>query len=332
MTFAEKERPLFSKKRVATWALKDLERRTKSPAKGAPEGAPGLAARAASKADVSIAARIPPDRFPPGLKTRRVPISSPKRISGRDNPEFKRLLAARGRKTKDRILVEGRKLIGEAIRSNVHVAMIAVADAERAADWEAHAPVRLLSAPLMKSLTEVESPQGVVALVERPRSAGDWLERPDAFILILDGVQDPGNVGTLFRTAEAAGATGLLLSRGCADPLSPKALRASAGSAFRLPHRSDLRVDELLEALPARVRLVASVSSMGAPSLFDASLSLPLALALGSEGSGLDPLIEAAASARVRVPSAREVESLNVGVAGAIALFEIARQAGILRV
>jgi len=261
-----------------------------------------------------------------------VPIPSPKRISGRDNPEFKRLLAARGRKTKDLILVEGRKLIGEALRSHVPVAMIAVKDADGVGEWEAHAPVRLLSAPLMKSLTEVESPQGVVALVERPRSPSDWLDRPDAFILILDGVQDPGNVGTLFRTAEAAGVSGLLLSRGCADPLSPKALRASAGSAFRLPYRHDLRVQELLEALPARARLVAAVSDAGAPSLFDTPLRLPLGLALGSEGSGLDPLIEAAASARVRVPSARDVESLNVGVAGAIALFEIARQAGILRV
>jgi len=139
-------------------------------------------------------------------------------------------------------------------------------------------------------------------------------------------------VGTLFRTAEAAGVSGVLLTRGCADPLSPKALRASAGSAFRLSHVPDLSPDEMLGKVPGGVRLLAAVAGPGALSLFDeAPLSLPLALALGSEGSGLDPKIEKASSHRVRIPCARNVESLNVAAAGAIVMFEIARRVGILR-
>ena len=144
-------------------------------------------------------------------------------------------------------------------------------------------------------------------------------------------MQDPGNVGTLFRTAEAAGVSGILLTRGCADPLSPKALRASAGSAFRLPHVCDLAPDEIETLLPKGVPIAAAVAGAGALSAFEAPLDLPLALALGAEGQGLSARLESSSSLRIRVPQAREVESLNVAVAGAVVMFEIASRAGILR-
>ena len=259
-------------------------------------------------------------------------ISPPKRISGRDNPEFKRFLAVRARKDRGLILVEGPKLLEEAVRSKLKVRAVALDDG--AIDLPGHlsVPVFRFSAPLMKSLSDVEAHQGVIAVIERPRFADLWLKEKKAFILVLDGLQDPGNVGTLFRTAEAAGVSGVLLTRGCADPLSPKALRASAGSALRLPHLLDLSVGELLERLPADTQLASAVVGPLALSVFgEAELSLPIALALGSEGSGLDPRIEAASSHRIRVPSARNVESLNVAIAGAIVMFEIARRAGILQ-
>ncbi len=259
-------------------------------------------------------------------------ISTPKRISGRDNPEFKRFLAVRARKNRDLILVEGPKLLGEAIRSKLTVRAVAVGEPATAISEDPRVPFFHFAAPLMKSLSDVETHQGSIALVERPRFEGDWLKQKAAFILVLDGLQDPGNVGTLFRTAEAAGVTGVLLTRGCADPVSPKALRASAGSSFRLPHVLDLSADDLLGRLPKGASLVAAVSGLGALSVFDqAELSLPIALALGSEGSGLNPRIEGASSHRIRIPSARNVESLNVAAAGAIVMFEIARRAGILR-
>jgi TrmH family RNA methyltransferase len=268
----------------------------------------------------------------PWIKTPEVPIPSPKRISGRDNPEFKRFLAVRARKTRDLVMVEGSKLLGEAVRSNLKVVLIAVDGTSRSEGaLGSSGPWVQFSAPLMKSLSEVETHQGVIALVERPRPTREWLKGPDSFVLILDGLQDPGNVGTIFRTAEAAGVSGVLMTRGCADPLSPKALRASAGSAFRVPHVPDLPVDELLSLLPPGLCLAATVVGPGSISVFEAPLNLPLALALGSEGSGLDPRVEAAASMRIRVPIAGKVESLNVAAAGAIALFEIARRAGTLR-
>ena len=254
-----------------------------------------------------------------------------KRISGRDNAEFKRFLAARSRRSSDVILVEGPKLLDEAIRSRLVVHMVAVDEGSAALDAVQGLPRVQFASALMKSLADVETHQGVLALVERPGEDRGWLGVENAFILILDGLQDPGNVGTLFRSAEAAGITGLLLTRGCADPLSPKALRASAGSAFRLPHVSDLTADEALALLSAPTRLMAATVGPLAASIFDTPIHLPLALALGSEGSGLSARIESAAQLRIRIPVARPVESLNVAAAGAIVMFEIARRAGKLR-
>lgn len=258
-------------------------------------------------------------------------ISQPKRISGRDNSEFKRFLAVRARKNRDLILVEGPKLLEEAMRSNLLPEAIAFSGQTPGVETQLQAPRFEFSAPLMRSLSDVETPRGPMALIARPRFKRDWLEDPKVFVLVLDGLQDPGNVGTLVRTAEAAGVSGILLTRGCADPLSPKALRASAGSAFRMPHVLDLPAEELLTLLPARIKLAVAVSGPGALSVFEATLTLPLALALGSEGSGLSARIEAAASQRLRIPHARKVESLNVAAAGAVILFEVARQAGRLR-
>ena len=255
----------------------------------------------------------------------------PRRISGRDNPEFKRFLAVRARKNRDLVLVEGPKLLEEAIRSNISLRVVAGDDRAASAVLPVKAPFIRFSPALMKSLSDVETHQGLLALVERPRFSLTWLAADDAFILILNGLQDPGNVGTLFRTAEAAGVTGILLTRGCADPMSAKALRASAGSAFRVPHVTDLSVDELLALLPPPIRLAAAVATPGALSVFETSFTRPVAVALGAEGSGLDARLEANASMRIRIPFAAEVESLNVAAAGAVILFEMARQAGTLR-
>ena len=258
-------------------------------------------------------------------------IAARKRISGRDNAEFKRFLAVKTRKNRDLVLVEGPKLLAEAVRSRVELKVVAVDGTSVSENLvpDGIAAVQFSSA-LMGSLSDVETHQGVIALAARPVFSKEWLEDSKAFVLILDGIQDPGNLGTLIRSAEAFGVSGVILSRGCADPFSPKALRASAGSAFRVPHVAHLGVDAVLELLPSRVRLVAAIAGTEPLSVFDAPLGLPLALALGSEGSGLSPRLEAEASVRIRIPQARPVESLNVASAGAIALFEIARRAAIL--
>jgi len=145
-------------------------------------------------------------------------------------------------------------------------------------------------------------------------------------VLVAAGIQDPGNLGALLRTAEAAGATGAYLTDGAADPFSWKALRGSMGSAFRLPHRRRLATADALSRLEARGVTVVAADPEGGQRYDHADLRRPVAILLGPEGAGLAPTTRARASAAVAIPMARGVESLNVAVAAGVLLFEAARQ------
>ena len=145
-------------------------------------------------------------------------------------------------------------------------------------------------------------------------------------MLIAAGIQNPGNLGALLRTAEAAGATGAYLTDGAADPFSWKALRGSMGSAFRLPHRRRLSTADALARLQARGVSVVAADPGGAQRYDEADLRRPVAILLGPEGAGLSPAARARASAALAIPMARGVESLNVGVAAGVLFFEAARQ------
>jgi RNA methyltransferase, TrmH family len=144
-------------------------------------------------------------------------------------------------------------------------------------------------------------------------------------------VQDPGNIGTIVRSAEAFGATGVVTTRGSADPWSPKALRASAGSGLRFPVLRGIAVPVLLAQLRvAGVRIVAASSHALAAAVAaadaEADLREPVAIFIGNEGAGLPPEIEHAADARISIPMSARVESLNAGVAASVVLYEAARQ------
>ena len=187
-------------------------------------------------------------------------------------------------------------------------------------------PVRRLDEWLLSSLSELEASPGLLAIAERPRFDEAALFRDSALILIAVGVQNPGNLGALLRTAEAAGATGAYLTSGCADPFSWKALRGSMGSAFRLSHVGGLSGAEAMQRARAR-GLQALATEPTAPVAYDeVDLTRPTALLVGAEGSGLPAALAAAADVRVRVPMRPPVESLNLSVASGVILFEAARQ------
>jgi len=209
---------------------------------------------------------------------------------------------------------------------------------------------------VLRAVCEVETHQGIAAAVARPqKSALDELgsvrsgkdgrrsvvsardantehptpntarQRP-ALLVIAHQLQDPGNVGTIVRTAEAAGATGLIATRDTADPFGPKALRAAMGSAFRLPIESQADLaDVARRCKDAGIQIVAADASAKATHVeFD--WKPPVAILLGREGSGLDAQALKLATTCVRIPMARPVESLNVAAAAAVLLFEAARQ------
>jgi TrmH family RNA methyltransferase len=173
-------------------------------------------------------------------------------------------------------------------------------------------------------LAATESPQGVIALVRPPVWTLDQLLRGRALVVVLDGVQDPGNAGAIVRAAEAFGATGAVFLKGSVSPYNPKCLRASAGSIFRLPVVSAFDPHLLLAALDQkRVAVFAALPGAEATAA-QSDLSGRTALVIGSEGHGVSALLSGRARG-VRIPT-HGVESLNAAVAAGILLYEAARQ------
>ena len=168
--------------------------------------------------------------------------------------------------------------------------------------------------------------------VLRGAASSDGAFRAGApLLVVMAAVQDPGNVGTVVRSAEAFGATGVVATRGSADPWSPKAVRASAGSALRLPLLRGMAIPVLLAQLRvAEVKIVAARSRVSADggelAGTGADLRDAVAIFIGNEGAGLPPEVEHAADARISIPIAESVESLNAGIAASIVLYEAARQ------
>jgi RNA methyltransferase, TrmH family len=244
-------------------------------------------------------------------------------VTSRSNPLVARLRALKSRADADLALVEGPKLLQEAVAAGI--AIVEVAAAPDASVPAVPVPVRRVAADVLASLSEMETSQGVLAIARRPSFDEAALYRSVPLVLVAAGVQNPGNLGGLLRTAEAAGATGAYLTDGCADPFSWKALRGSMGSAFRLPHVRRLPLADALRRLAAHGVTIAAAALPGTPC--DAvDLRGPLAIVLGPEGAGLPDDVAAGADLRLAVPMQAPVESLNVGVAAGVLLFEAARQ------
>jgi TrmH family RNA methyltransferase len=213
------------------------------------------------------------------------------------------------------VLAEGPHLLDEALRSGIEIYAVILAESapEPFQGLGTARVVRVLDG-LFHKLASTESPQGVLALVRLPQwTAGD-LMRGTPLVVVLDGVQDPGNAGAILRTAEAFGATGVVFLKGTVSPSNPKCLRASAGSAFRLPMATEIPNGIELYAADPRAKL----------SLAEARFAVPCAILIGSEGSGVRPELAKRATG-VKIPTV-SVESLNAAVAAGILLYEARRQ------
>lgn len=186
----------------------------------------------------------------------------------------------------------------------------------------------LVVAPdLLRRLADADAPQGVLAVAGLPRLGPAALpRRPGGVYLFAEGLQDPGNLGALARTAEAAGAAGLALAPGSAHPNHPRALRASAGSLLRIPVALGCEPDDIEGRLAGLAsRWIALVPRGGEP-LYQAALEGTLILAVGAEGPGISAPLAARAQVRLTIPVEPAVESLNATVAAALVLFELRRR------
>jgi TrmH family RNA methyltransferase len=276
------------------------------------------------------------------------PGEAPTQLTGRDNRWLKKFRAAlrAGEPSADgSIGVEGPHLVEEALRAGLPIeAILASAAGERHLGKlvplvPPGIPVLRTTDRLFAGVADTQTPQGIAALVCPRVASFDDLVRGRPLVVVLVGVQDPGNVGTILRAAEAFGATGAAAcasgNSSTANPFAPKALRASAGSALRLPILHGVSLPILLAQLRvAGVKLYAAcpepapaaASAQRALNPWETDLRGPAALLLGNEGAGLPAEVERSADARVQIRLAPGVESLNAAVAAAVLLYEAARQ------
>jgi len=258
-----------------------------------------------------------------------------RRVASRQNPLVKdlRRAFARSETTPDgSCAIESVRLVEEAIRSGLRFravffrqSSLAVAD-RLLPQIAAQVETVLLPNEIFDSAVATETPQGVAALAKVKSFSLDDVLRPyQPLVVVLSGIQDPGNLGTMLRSAEAFGASGVLLGEGTVSQFNSKAVRASAGSVFRLPTIA-VKVEEAIPRLrQAGLRLVATSSHGGTPA-DQANLASPLALFIGNEGSGLPRELMSQMDETVVVPHPGPVESLNAAVAASVLLYEAARQ------
>lgn len=260
----------------------------------------------------------------------RVPAErGPRRVESRQNARVKALRAglARGGPTaQGHIALEGLHLLQEAVKTGLklHSVFLRAGNEGLLAKIDVgQADLLVLAPEVFASATLTEHPQGIAALVESPAFSLQDMLRETPLLVIVGGLQDPGNLGTLVRSAEAFGATGMILLPGTVGLWNAKTLRASSGSAFRLPVVSMPAEDAFATLQAHGVRLYAAVARDGAPMV---DLRLPAALLIGNEGSGLPKAWIARADARVTIPCPGASESLNAAVAGSVLLYEAMRQ------
>ena len=262
------------------------------------------------------------------------------RISSRDNPLLRQARSVRDGKIDGLIFIEGLRLAEEALQSGLEIEAVIssaeIAEKERAARFLSAASavcrrIGSVSEKLLATISFTKTPQGIILLAKRPESGKAQLAlraKVKPLLVILHGINNPVNVGAIMRSAEAAGATGVITTINTADPFSPKSLRGAMGSAFRLPIWERASYDDALRWCAAH-KIKTVCADVKAKTLYtELDWTIPRALIVGPESTGLSGDEVAAADEAVRIEMKGQVESLNVGVAAGVLLYEAARQRG----
>ena len=255
------------------------------------------------------------------------------RIESRENSLVKRLVRLSNdrkfRKEMQEMVCEGEKMLGEALSSGMDIHDILLAeDAEldiallRQAEGQG-AKLYICPSSLLGKVSNVKTPQGVAAVCAMPPSPAP--EEMGNRLILLENVQDPGNVGTIIRTADAAGLDGVLLSNQCADVFSPKVLRATMGSIFRMNLRTTDDLPGELTKLREKGYSILSSQLDGTPFYERQGVAERFALIIGNEGNGVSEQVQQTATHRVRLPMRGGAESLNAAIAAAIMMYELMR-------
>ena len=256
-----------------------------------------------------------------------------KTIRSKDNPAYRETLKLLRKKYRDQtgmFLIEGPRPVLDAVRSGNGIGTVflreSAADSpqsqEAAVLCEAeHVRLAVLADGLFDKLSDTEHSQGILASAGK-KAPGELT----GSILILDRLQDPGNIGTIIRTAEAAGFGALITIKGTGDVYSPKTARAAAGSLLRVDVFEGMETDEAVQLCREHGRRIIASDLQGSVEYTDADLTGAIALVIGNEGSGISGEFRSAADVKVRIPMEGNIESLNAAAAAGILMYEAVRQ------
>jgi TrmH family RNA methyltransferase len=259
-------------------------------------------------------------------------------LTSKQNPKVKYFSSLRNKKKRGeegRFIIEGIHLVEEALSKGLLERAIYGKNLLKTSEGsalfsrmiKANIPIEEASDNIVRYLSDVETPQGIIASVKpRMSDLGSLFDVDDPLIVVACGIQDPGNLGTIIRTASAAGCSGLILTKGTADPYNEKSIRASTGSIF---HLNMVKIDDIITLIPSLKRRGIKVVSgfTDAPkTYFEADYRGPTAIVIGSEGQGLPRELLGLSDESVSIPMSGNTESLNAAISAAVILYEALRQ------
>lgn len=259
-------------------------------------------------------------------------------ITSSQNPVIKEAKALKEKKSREEkrlFFIEGLRFVEEALKEDAEIKNVILSEKFlqiKGADLlldkieKAGLNTSYVTNKLFGEITDTENPQGVMAVVGMRDAGIEAVIKEKSFVLVLDSLQDPGNMGTIIRTADAAGVTGIILSKGCVDVYNPKVLRSTMGSIFHLPLYFADSLVEAISFLKSRgIRILAS-HLKGEANYFQLNLTDSLAVVVGNEAKGIGEETVQLADSLVKIPMPGRAESLNASVAAGLLLYEVVRQ------
>ncbi|MDD4565954.1 MAG: RNA methyltransferase [Eubacteriales bacterium] len=255
-----------------------------------------------------------------------------KLIISADNQTFKKAVQLKQKKYRDeqnRYLIEGPNLVHEAYRSNIDIEMILQSEDYCGGDAFLDIPTVTIRKGLFHKLSDTESPQGILAIVKKRIYTEEEFftqQAASSNLIVLDRLQDPGNIGTILRTADAAGFHGAILLKGTADIYSSKIVRAAAGSLFRLPVLTAETPEQVIELLKKYEKKIICTAPNCKKNYYDVDMCEDAALIIGNEGNGVCDEFLIKSEYLVKIPMEGPIESLNAAMSAGILMYESVRQ------
>ncbi|MCX7922491.1 MAG: 23S rRNA (guanosine(2251)-2'-O)-methyltransferase RlmB [Clostridia bacterium] len=260
------------------------------------------------------------------------------KITSNQNPlikEIKSLKEKKHREAKKLFFIEGIRFVEEALKAETDIERIIVSETFS----QSKGGIEVLSQAskknyevyevpdkLFNEISDTDSPQGILAVIKIKRNRLDDLFDNNSFIVILDSIQDPGNMGTIIRTADAAGAAGVIISRGCVDLYNPKVLRSTMGSIFHIPFYLSDNLIESIATIKSRGIKTYAAHLKGTANYYEVDIDSCSAIIVGNEANGISDEVANSADLLVKIPMPGRAESLNASVAASLLIYEAVRR------